>query len=99
MKHEKNIKRDDGTRYNIIVRAYTKSYGNDPIVYSVNVLFKEKGKRKWKVLPDTLHDFQFRKLDLVDRGEHKYKNMLRFVSEDEIHSAKLELWDLMKPKK
>jgi hypothetical protein len=99
MTHEKIIKRNSGTQYKIVVAFHVSSYGKEPAKYRVDAWTKEKGKRKWQDLDDTLSDWEFRKLDLIARDEHKCKNMLRFVSEEEIYSAKLELWEKLKPKK
>lgn len=97
MRHEKIVKRKNGMQYKICVNAHIDSYMGGSMQYRVDVYCKDKGKRKWLSLPDTLHDFQFRALSLEDRADHKSKNNLRFVTKEEIYDAKIELWNLLKP--
>ena len=98
MKHEKIIKREDGTQYKILIYAYVDHYGSDSINYNIELYYRNKGKRKWLDVPDTLNDWEFRNLDMEDRREHTIKNILRFVSTKESYQAKIELWETFKPK-
>ena len=97
MRHEKIVKRENGMQYQICVNALIDSYMGGNVNYRVDVFCREKGKRKWLSLPDTLHDFQFRELSMEDREKHKDNNSLRFVTKEEIYDAKIELWNLLKP--
>ena len=97
MINETIIKREDGTSYKISVNTATYSYSGSKISYIVYLYYREKGKRKWLTVPDTLSDYEYRKLDMEARRKHKFENMLRFVSKEEIYEAKILLWELLKP--
>lgn len=85
-------------KYQICVDCHIDSYMDDSMNYRIDVNYKDKGKRKWLSLPDTLHDFQYRALSLESRAKHKEQNILRFVTKKEIYDAKVEAWNLFKPK-
>ncbi len=93
--HQKIIVREDGTQYKITLRFVNYSYINLYIDFSLN--FREKGKKKWKDVPDDLSNWKYRELSMEDREKHRIENMLRFVSEEEILEAQLELWAKIKP--
>ena len=97
MEHEKIIKRENGTQYKICVNCYIDRYMGGNINYRIDVFCKDKGKRKWLSLPDTLYDFQYRSLSLEDREKHREQNILRFVTKNEIFCATNELWIKLKP--
>lgn len=95
MRHEEILKREDGTSYKISVQFAQFSW--DEMKYKVNVEFRLKNKRKWLKLPDSLSDWDLRELSLEDRALHRDNNFLNFVTKEEIKSAKLELWNSIKP--
>ena len=97
MRHEKIIKREDGTQYRILVNVSVSYMSSKPVMYDIGVDYRLKGKRSWVQLPDTIYDFQFRSLSMDARRIHTEKNMLRFLSKEEIYEAKLEAWQKLKP--
>lgn len=97
MEHHKVITREDGTKYQINVTILTDSLYNETVSWRVNVVYKEKNKRKWKPLPTDLYDYQIRELNFKDKRKYYESNFLNYVTKDEILEAKLELWNKIKP--
>ena len=98
MRHEKIFKKENDTAYKIMVDVRLDNYRHNEIArYGCDVVYREKGKRKWLSVPDTIYEHHLRRLSMEDRTKHKDSNMLRFVSKEDILSVKLELWELMKP--
>ena len=97
MRHEKIVKREDGTQYQICVNAYLDSYRSESMQYRIDVYCKQKGKRKWLNVEKEIHDNEYRRLSLDKRREYDDNNNLRFVTKEEIYAAKIELWNLLKP--
>jgi hypothetical protein len=96
MTHEKIIDRES-TQYQIHVRVIIDSYRNDGPKYRCNLFYRAKGKRSWLNIPYDIHDYEYKKLSMDERQIYSDKNMLRFVTPEEIHQAKLELWEKLKP--
>lgn len=96
MKREKVFKRENGTQYQIMVELHIDSI-RESSQWKVQCWCRDKGKRNWLSLPDTLHDYAFRALSMEEREKHRNNNILRFVTAEEIMSVKLELWNLIKP--
>lgn len=97
MTHEKIVKREDGTQYQICVTAILDSYRTESMIYRVVVNRRFKGKRKWLRLGKEIYDHEYRRLSMDERSEYDNKNNLRFVTKEEIYDAKIELWNLLKP--
>ena len=97
MEHEKIIKRENGTQYKITVNLIVDSFRRNANIWRFDVYFREKGKKNWNSLPNTLHDHNIRSLSLEDRDKQRIENAYRFVTEEEVLSAKLELWENIKP--
>jgi len=97
MTHEKIIKRD-ATQYKIVVNLMFLDYLRTKIEYRCDVYYREKGKKMWLPLPDTLHDYQVRSLPQEDKEKHRIENTLRFINAEELLQAKMELWESIKPK-
>ena len=97
MRHEKIVKREDGTQYKICVNAYLDSYRSESMQYRIDVYCKQKGKRKWLNVEKEIYDQEYRRLSLDKRREYDDNNNLRFVTKEEIYAAKIELWNLLKP--
>lgn len=94
MKHEKIIKREDGSRVKIVVDVVAISHRD--IEFRSYVLTCEKGKRTWRGTYDSnLHSY--RKLSMEDRRELERKSQFSVASEKEVLDAKLELWQKLKP--
>lgn len=99
MKHEKIFKRDDGTQYRVDVRIHLDTYRNETANYFVDVYFRKKNKRNWDSIHSHKDDYEYRNLSMEQRREYDKNNILKFLSEDEVHESKLELWELLKPLK
>jgi hypothetical protein len=84
MRHEKTIKRDDGSQVRISV-AY--DYYRGAVIYHVDVRFKVKHKRKWMNIEETGHG----------SPNTIYAPYSDYVDDDEILAAKLECWHKMSP--
>jgi hypothetical protein len=92
----KIIKREDGTQYQICVgMGMYNNYGK--FHYKISVVYKAKNKRKWENLPDKMSSWIFRELSMEEREKYRFENMLKFVTEEEILEAQLELWAKIKP--
>lgn len=98
MRHEKIFKRADGTQFllsvDFFISEYSENYGAN---YKINLSFKDKGKRKWNEVPMNMNEWKFRELSMDKRREYLERNILNYLTEDEIIEAKLELWDKLKP--
>lgn len=96
MRHEKIIKRDDGSRVMLVVEFNADYRG---VMWRVDVRRSAPGKRKFFDVVDT-NDFDYR-LQSFPEGRERWatNKMLEHVSKDEIMAAKLELYELLKPKK
>lgn len=97
MRHEKIVKRDDGTQYQISVNGYLDSYISESMKYRVHVYYKQKGKRKWMNVEKEISDREYRRLSMDKRRDYDNDNNLRFVTKEEIYAARIELWNLLKP--
>jgi len=93
MNHEKIFKRENGTQYAIVVRMCLPVCCFN-IDYTVDVYFREKGKKKWLSLPDST---MYYNIPFNERGTYIYKNQLNYVSKEEIFETKMEAWNLLKP--
>ena len=95
MIHEKELARENGTKYRIQVRARTE-WHSDSIHYAVGVFQKEKGKRTWCNLHNS-DDYAWRRLQNEDRAKYEMGKYLEHVTASEIQEVKLELWEKLKP--
>lgn len=96
MKHEKIIRREDGSRVKIEVSIYLDSYRRGEPVYSFETSKCEKGKRTWKY-PHSENDYVWRALDIKGRNEYSKNKYLYLVSKEEVMEAYIELWEKIKP--
>jgi hypothetical protein len=93
MRHEKIINKADGKRVKISVMV---SIGNgDKTPFRTSVELAEKGKRTWTNV--TKDDRAFRVLSSENKTKVDLNNQLSFVTESELHDAKLEAWRKIKP--
>jgi hypothetical protein len=95
MRHEKIIKREDGSQVSIEV-SFTSDYFRRTFDYDVEVRTRENGKRKW-VEVSYPYQQQWRAANLPTRAKMKMEEYLKHVTTEEIHQAKLELWEKLKP--
>ena len=94
MRHSKIFKRENGTQYRISIELYL--YAGSNVYWKIQVHFRVKGKRKWYDVHDG-DDYGYRGLSMEDRRANVTKRYLEVVTADEIHKAKLELWEMLKP--
>lgn len=97
MTYEKILKREDGTQYKISITPRIDYYQRESIEYNYTIWYREKGKKTWLNIPDTLYDFQYRKLSMEEKEIHRKQNIYRFVTEAELYNAKIECWEKLKP--
>lgn len=95
MRHEKIIKRADGSRVKLIVSIKDDGYSNN-FAYKVIAHTCEPKKRTW-VMTYSSDNFSFRRLTMDERDEYVKNSILSVASKEEILEAKLELWQLIKP--
>lgn len=94
MRHEKILNKKDGKRVKICVMV---SIGNgDKIPFKTSVEWAEKGKRTW--INVTKDDRDFRKLSSSEKVKADLKNQLSLVTIAELHEARWEAWQKIKPK-
>ncbi len=92
--HEKIIKRPNGDRVKITVSLARMRFDFEWNVDRVESC--EKGKRKFHS-PEIKDEWSFRTLSMEDRRKVIMEGYLTLASASEIHEAKLELWNKLKP--
>lgn len=95
MTHEKVIDKGSLGLVKIIVWIFQDNM-RAPHKYSVEVQKKSPYKRKWQNVIDT-DNYLYRRIPFKDRDYFEYSEMLKYVTEEEIKQAKLELWEKLKP--
>lgn len=89
------FKREDGTRVKLIVW-----FSNDPYKNGIRWEFRvetcKSGKRKFYD-PVNTDDYRFRALSLEDRRIHTKSEYYKIVTDDEVRSTQLKLWESLKP--
>lgn len=96
MKIEKIFNREDGKTVKLEVDVYVSSL-NREAVYSVEVSFHERRKRIFhNALAMNDRTYQDIRSD-EGRAVYKRNKQLLHVTAEEIMSAKLELWEKLKP--
>lgn len=93
MKHEKIIKREDGTSYLIDVSIRITSYD---LLWDISVCTREKGKKKWLSVVDS-NCYLYRSLSMGEREKYRLSRYLKHVTAEEIFAAKTELWEKLRP--
>jgi hypothetical protein len=96
MKHEKIIKRDDGSQVKIYVRFFS-DHINEEFRYSVNIFVKPPNQQNWDNVEKKLYDLKYRELSKPKRKVARNQRLLNFATAEEIHAVKIELWEKMKP--
>jgi hypothetical protein len=97
MRHEKIIRRDDGSRIKIEVSVSLDFYTREEPHYSFVSSSCGKGKRLFKS-PHSDNDYTWRALDIPERIEYANQEYFTICTEAEVLEAYLETWELMKPK-
>lgn len=94
MRHDKIIRREDGSRVRISVDV-RMDFGDSH--YSFNASKCEKGKRTF-ISPHSDNDYIWRALNTADRREYQNTKYYSICTPLEVYYAYLELWDKAKPK-
>ena len=96
MRHEKIIKREDGSKVLIRVSFSTTNY-SEGYNWGVDVLISAANKRKFTNVVNT-DDYEYRQQSFPHgRNAWAVKKQLEYVTPDELLQAKLELWEMLKP--
>lgn len=95
MKHEKIIKREDGSKVKLIVNFF--EYRDMP-EFIVSGYICNPRKHKFIELHNG-DDYQYRALSIEDRKKYDYDKILKYATEQEIYDTKIELWEKLKPVK
>lgn len=93
MNHEKIVINPEGDKIKLIVRYYENFQGLP--TYSLDVSVCLKGKRLFKRLE--FDNWSYRKLSLEDRRIYEHTEYLKYVTEEQMQEAKMELWHKMSP--
>lgn len=97
MRHEKILKRYDGTRVRLTVEVRVE-WNSDVPVWSLRVAVCDKGKRTFvNVVNDD--DYKRRKLSYEEKKAYDEACCLAYVTHDEVDVAYEELWIKLKPEK
>ena len=94
MRHEKIIKREDGSRVVIVASFHFASWAKE--LYTCDVYCIEPKKRKRKLCFDD-DSWAFRQLSMSERQEYIKEQNLKFATQDELYQAKLECWAKLRP--
>lgn len=95
MKHEKIIRRSDGSRIRIKVEL-TIEWNNSEPRWSFITHKCEKGKRTWRTHVDT-DCYQWRRLSREDREKENERRSLILATREEVNEVMIELWEAVKP--
>jgi hypothetical protein len=95
MRHEKIIKRADGSKVRINIE-FRADWSSSKAEWSFRVDYCEKGKRTWIPSCDR-NDYQFRRLSMEQRSQAIREKSLSRASLQEIEAAMLELWETLRP--
>ncbi len=96
MRYEKELLREDKSRVLITVRTWMDGFGDSALKYDVSVATKQPRKRTWIHL-NFSDNYTFRALSMEDRKKFMYNEQLKIVTKEEIQTAKIEAWELLKP--
>jgi hypothetical protein len=95
MRHEKIIKRSDGSKVRINIE-FRAEWSRRTAEWSFSVDYCEKGKRTY--FPScNVDSYEFRKLSPPQKAQAIREESLKRASPEEIESAMLELWETLKP--
>lgn len=99
MNHEKEFKREDGSKCLVEVSCFLKRYSSvdGNMKYNVKVATKAPKKKKWEYIGNS-DDYKYRALSMEDRRKHDFQCYLEVVTIEEIQETALELWETLKPK-
>ena len=95
-RHEKIIKREDGSK--VLIRAEIFARYGFQFIHTITVLYKTKHQRSWRGTYDEFN-YKDRGITLKERRIKEEKAYLEYVTKEEVYAVKLELWEKMKPEK
>lgn len=96
MTHEKIFFRPDGSKVKIVASLSIGYFTGDAAKWDYFVLSCEPKKRIWRGVVDE-DDYAYRALSMADRKKKSEAGYLKFVTKEEVLSAKMELWEKLKP--
>jgi lipocalin len=96
MRHEKILKRDDGSRVKIVVFFYC-DFTSLEATWNYEVSFCEPRKKSWTPATDR-DDYLFRKLDRAGKEAEKQRQALLRITQQELYDTMRELWLKLEPK-
>ena len=94
---DKILRRGDGSRVRLTVNLgeyYRDGYTR--FGYTLSVVTCKKGKRTWCGVVDA-DSYTWRQLSMEEREQARIDASMNHITEDELHQAKLELWESIKP--
>lgn len=94
MKLEKIFERPDGSKVKLSVGLWLNSY-QMCCDYPLQLFYWKKGGRSWIHLDFDGYDYL--KLNPDERKAYELKEILKFVTVQEVMQTKMELWELLKP--
>lgn len=92
---EEILKRENGSSVKITV-SFSDSRYRGGSEYSFRVEHRGKRKRLWLSVID-INCYYYRRKDMDEREEFRISECMKLITEDELLSAKLKLWESMKP--
>lgn len=95
MRHEKAVKRDDGSK--VLIRVvFSCDFTRSAPDWSFDVLACEPGKRKWNPVCDRT-SYSFRRLSSEERTQKIRDEFMKYVTAQEVEAVMLELWETLRP--
>jgi len=95
MRHEKILKRKDGSKVKIVVKFSCDYIASGPH-WEIDVYLCEPGKRIWRQAIDR-DSYTFRKLDKQGQAAETLRAALLHISKEEAVGAMSEVWTQLKP--
>lgn len=93
MRHEKLITNPEGDKIKIDVRFYENFQGLP--TYNLDISVCPKGKRLFKRLE--FDNWSYRKLSTEERRAYEHTEYLKYITEEQMLEAKIELWHKLAP--
>ncbi len=92
MNHEKLVINEKGDKVRINVSFYES---NDKAFYNISLAVCANGKRKFIFIH--IDNWEYRSLSMENRRKYEYEHFLKYVTQEQINEAKLELWHKLSP--
>lgn len=96
MRHEKILKRDDGSRVKIVIK-FCCDFTALEATWNYEVFFCKPRKRTWTPATDR-DSYTFRKLDRAGKEAEIQRQALLRITQQELYDTMRELWLTMEPK-